>query len=72
MSACKQGAMHPGSTSESRLLHQQNHTHALRYSCERVVKTDMEEKKLLNKAVIFVFFEHKKYSPCFILLLLNH
>ncbi len=29
------------------------------YSCERMLKTDTEEKKLLNKAIIFVFFVHK-------------
>ncbi len=32
------------------------------------VKTDMEEKKLLNK----VLFAHKKYSRSFITLHLNH
>jgi len=33
----------------------------------------MEEKKLLNKVVIFVcFFAHKKYSHRFIPLRLNH
>ncbi len=31
-----------------------------------------EEKKLLNKVVIFVFFAHKKYSRSFITLWLNH
>ncbi len=28
--------------------------------CECASKTDTEEKKLLNKVVIFVFFAHKK------------
>ncbi len=32
----------------------------------------MEEKKLLNKVVIFVFFAHKKYYCSFIKLQLNH
>ncbi len=27
-----------------------------------MTKTDTEEKKLLNKVIIFVFFVHKKYS----------
>ncbi len=36
------------------------------------VKTDPEEKTLLNKVDIFVFFEHKKYSRSFIKLRLNH
>ncbi len=31
-----------------------------------------EEKKLLNKVIIFVFFAHKMYSRCFIKLRLNH
>ncbi len=35
-------------------------------------KTDAEEKKLLNKVFIFVFFVHKKYSRSFIKLQLNH
>ncbi len=35
-------------------------------------KTDMEENKLLNKVIIFVFFAHKKYSHSFIKLRLNH
>ncbi len=29
------------------------------YSCERMLKTDTEEKKLLNKTIILVFFVHK-------------
>ncbi len=29
------------------------------YSRERVSKTDIEEKKLLNKVIIFVFFIYK-------------
>ncbi len=33
-SACKQGAAHPGSTSECRVLRQQHHTHASWYSCD--------------------------------------
>ncbi len=32
----------------------------------------MEEQKLLNKVVIFVFFAHKKYPCSFITLWLNH
>ncbi len=32
---------------------------------ERVSKTVTEEKKLLNKVIIFVFFEHKKYCRSF-------
>ncbi len=34
--------------------------------------TDTEEKKLLNKGIIFVFFVHKKYSYSYITLQLNH
>ncbi len=41
-SACKQGTVNMGSISW--------------YSRERVSKTDIEEKKLLNKVIIFVFF----------------
>ncbi len=54
---------------ERQLLHPQHYTHASR---ERMAKTDMEEKKLLNKVVIFAFFAHKKYSHRFITLWLNH
>ncbi len=36
------------------------HTHVSLYCHERTSKTDTEEKKLLNKAIIFVFFGHKK------------
>ncbi len=32
------------------------------YSCEHASKTDTEEKKLLNKVIIVVFFVHKMYS----------
>ncbi len=64
--ACKQGAVHLGSVSDHRLLRQQHYTHALCYSRERASKTDTEEKKLLNKVIIFVFFVHKKYSRSFI------
>ncbi len=39
------------------------------YFCECAL-IDTEEKKLLNK--IFFFFSHKKYSPSFIKLQLNH
>ncbi len=47
--------------------------HALWYfSREHVSKTDREEKKLLNKVIILVFFAHKKYSRSFITLQLNH
>ncbi len=35
-------------------------------------KTEMEEKKLLNKVIIFVFYAHKKYYHSFIILRLNH
>ncbi len=37
-----------------------------------VVENDTEEKELLIKVVIFVFFVHKKYSRIFIKLRLNH
>ncbi len=48
------------------------HTHASWHSHERVSNFDTEKKKLLNKVVIFVFFEHKKYySQSFITLRLN-
>ncbi len=30
-----------------------------------------KEEELLNKVVIFVFFPHKKYSHCFVILQLN-
>ncbi len=40
-----------------------------RYSCE---SSDTEEKKWLNKVVIFVFFVHKKYYCSFITFRLNH
>ncbi len=39
---------------------------------ERAAEIDTEEKKLLNKVVIFVFFADKKYSRSFIKLRLNH
>ncbi len=39
---------------------------------KRISKTDTEEKKLLNKVVIFVFIVHKKYSRSFIKLQLNN
>ncbi len=35
-------------------------------------KTDTEEKKSLNKVIIFIFFAHKKYSCSFIKLRSNH
>ncbi len=41
------------------LLRQQHHMHALWYYCECASKTDREEKKLLNKVVIFIFFATK-------------
>ncbi len=41
-SACKKGTVNMGYISW--------------YSRERVSKTDIEEKKLLNKVIIFVFF----------------
>ncbi len=51
----------------------QGAVHVLWYSRERMAKTDMEEIKLLNKVVIFVFFAYKKYSRSFIKLwLMNH
>ncbi len=59
---------HACSTSD---LHQQHHTHASCYYHEWQ-QTDPEEKKSLNKVVIFVFFAHKKYSHSFIKLWLNH
>ncbi len=37
-----------------------------------MAETDMEEKKMLNKVVIFGFFAHKNYSHKFITLWLNH
>ncbi len=36
------------------------------------MKTDTEEKKVMKKVVIFVFFVHKKCSSSFIKLMLNH
>ncbi len=40
--------------------------------CVSNIETDKQEKKLLNKVAIFVFFAHKKYSRSFIKLRLNH
>ncbi len=40
--------------------------------CEPGSKTDTEEKKLLNKVIILVFFVHKKYSRSFVKLWFNH
>ncbi len=40
--------------------------------CEHMAETDVEENKLLNKVVIYVFFAHKKYSHSIINLRLNH
>ncbi len=51
---------------------QLHHTYASWYSCESASKTDTEEKKLLNKVIIFVFFAHKKYSHSFKKIRLNH
>ncbi len=48
------------------------HTQASWYSCEDKSKTGREEKKLLNKIIIFVFFAHNRYSHSFITLKLNH
>ncbi len=42
------------------------------YSHEHASKTEMEEQKLLNDVVIFVFFAHKKYCRSFTTLRLNH
>ncbi len=42
------------------------------FSHEHVSKTDSEEKKLLNKFVIFVFSVHKIYFRSFITLRLSH
>ncbi len=42
------------------------------YSREHTLKTNTEEKKLLNKVIIVVVFLHKKYSSSFIKLQLNH
>ncbi len=36
------------------------------------VENDTEEKKLLNKLVIFAFLAHKEYSHSLIILGLNH
>ncbi len=52
-------------TSERRLLRQWYCVVVLQWIC-------FEEKKLLNKVVIFVFFAHKSYSCSFIKLWLNH
>ncbi len=72
-SACKQATAHLSSMSECQLRHQQkHHTHVSWYSHEHVSKTDMEEKKLWSKVIIFVFFAHKKYSHSLITLRLNH
>ncbi len=57
---------------KGRLLHWQHHMHVSWFSRECVAKIDKEEKKLLNKVFIFVFFVHKKYSRSFIKLRLNH
>ncbi len=48
------------------------HTHASWNCRERASRSDTEEKKLLNKFIIFAFFAHKKYSRSFIKLWLNH
>ncbi len=48
------------------------HTHVSRYSHECASKTDMEEKKWLNKVIILVFYAHKKYYHSFVILRLNH
>ncbi len=58
--------------SEHRLLCQQHHTHASRYSREWSSKTDTEKTKWLNKVIICVFFAHKKYSRSFRNLWLKH
>ncbi len=70
-SACKQGTAHACSTSEYQLLRQQHHTHASWFSREWR-RTDPEERKSLNKVIIFVFLVQKKYSQSFIKLQLNH
>ncbi len=41
------------------------HTHASRYSREHASKTDMEEKKLFNKVIIFLFVQKNLYH-CFL------
>ncbi len=46
--------------------------YVLWYSCECMSKSDKEEKELMKKVVIFVFFAHKMYSRSFIKLRLNH
>ncbi len=48
------------------LVNKAQHMHVSWYCRERVEMTDTEEKKLLNKVVIFVFSVHKKYSRSFI------
>ncbi len=42
------------------------HAYMSWYSHKHTSKTDVQEKKLLNKVIIFVFFAHKKYSHSFI------
>ncbi len=42
------------------------------YCRECALNSDTEEKKSLNKVIIFVFFAHTKYSRSFIKLMLNH
>ncbi len=39
--------------------------HVSLYFRKHVSKTDVEENKLLNKVVIFVFFAHRNYSHSF-------
>ncbi len=48
------------------------HTRVLCYSHKHTSKTDTEDKKSLNKVIIFVFFVNKMYSRCFVKLRLNH
>ncbi len=43
----------------STVLRQQIHTYVLWYSRENSSKNDTEERKFLNKVIIFLFFAHK-------------
>ncbi len=46
--ACKQSAVHPGSTLECRLLCQQHHTHASCYSCDLTRKEGIKVEPLMS------------------------
>ncbi len=52
--------------------HSQKHHKAWSwYFWEHVLKTGLEEKKLMNEAIILVFFAHNKYYRSFVKLRLN-